>query len=112
MVIMLTYSHQNCATDFLADPQAVELAKLLDGLPLALATAGAYLGQVSISVEKYIHYYTDSWLKLQKTSPGLLSYEDRTLYTTWNLSYEHIQTQNEKAAQLLRLWAYFDNQDV
>ena len=51
-------------------------------------------------------------MKLQQTSPGLLSYENRALYTTWNLSLKHIQSQNESAGKLLRLWAYFDNQDL
>jgi tetratricopeptide (TPR) repeat protein len=103
---------KRCVTDLSADPHVRKLARELDGLPLALATAGAYLGQVSTSLEEYLGHYTGSWLKLQKTSPELLSYEDRTLYSTWNLSLEYIMSQNELAAQLLRLWAYLDNQDV
>ncbi len=84
----------------------------LDGLPLALATTGAYLSQVSISLKDYLCHYKTSWLRLQQKSPELLSYEDRALYTTWNLSLKHIQKQNESAEKLLRLWAYFDNQDL
>ena len=87
------------------------LVKELDGLPLALVTAGAYLSQVSTSLEDYLRLYRTSWSKLQCTSPELLSY-DRTLYTTWDLSFKHIQSQNKSAGKLLRLWAYFDNQDV
>ena len=87
------------------------LAKELDGLPLALVTAGAYLSQVSTSLEDYLRHYRTSWLRLQQTSPDLLSY-DRALYTTWNLSFKHIQSQNESAGKLLQLWAYFDNQDI
>ncbi len=86
--------------------------KQLDGLPLALATAGAYLSQVSISLNDYLGHYKTSWLRLQKTSPNLLLYEDRALYTTWDLSFQHIQKQNKSAAKLLQLWAYFDNQDL
>ncbi len=74
-------------------------------------TAGAYLSQVSTSLEDYLRLYRTSWSKLQCTSPELLSY-DRTLYTTWDLSFKHIQSQNKSAGKLLRLWAYFDNQDV
>ncbi|KAF2682085.1 hypothetical protein K458DRAFT_391120 [Lentithecium fluviatile CBS 122367] len=51
------------------DPTAAELAKELDGLPLALATAGAYLDQVSTSFADYLRLYRASWLKLQQTSP-------------------------------------------
>jgi hypothetical protein len=36
------------------DPDAAELAKVLDGLPLALATAGAYLDQVATSFADYL----------------------------------------------------------
>lgn len=96
----------------LPDTHALELIAKLDGLPLALATAGAYLSQVSTSFEDYIRLYNNSWLKLQQTTPGLLSYEDRALYTTWNVTHGHIQSQNESAGKLLKLLAYFDNQDV
>jgi tetratricopeptide (TPR) repeat protein len=88
------------------------LAGRLDGLPLALATAGAYLHQVTTSVANYLRLYDASWLRLQQTTPQLLSYEDRALYSTWNISLDHVKQQSELAAKLLQLWAYFDNQDV
>ena len=94
------------------DPDAVKLAEELDGLPLALATAGTYLDQVTISFAHYLHLYEDSWLKLQQTSPELDSYEDRALYSTWQLSFDQIKRQNELSARLLQLWAYFDNQNL
>ncbi|KAN0072275.1 HET domain containing protein [Elaphomyces granulatus] len=94
------------------DPDAVKLAKELDGLPLALATAGAYLDQTAISSSDYLRLYKASWTKLMKTSPDLSSYEDRTLYSTWQLSFDHVKQRNELSAKLLRLWAYFDNQDI
>lgn len=86
--------------------------KKLDGLPLALATAGAYLGLTSMSVSEYLQNHETSWLELQRTSPPLLSYEDQTIYSTWNLSYIYIRKEDESAAKLLELWAYFDNQDL
>jgi hypothetical protein len=73
----------NATLTLTIDPDTVLLAKELDGLPLALATAGAYLDQVAISFSDYLRHYRASWLKLQKTSPELSSYEDRTLYFTW-----------------------------
>jgi tetratricopeptide (TPR) repeat protein len=90
----------------------VKLAEELDGLPLALATAGAYLKQTAMSFSGYLHLYKASWAKLQKTSPQLSSYKDRTLYSTWQLSFDRIKQQNELSAMLLRFWAYFDNQDI
>ncbi|KAN0072834.1 HET domain containing protein [Elaphomyces granulatus] len=94
------------------DPDAVKLAKELDGLPLALATAGAYLDQTAISFSDYLRLYKESWTRLLKKSPELSSYDDRTLYSTWQLSFDHVKQRNELSAELLRLWAYFDNQDV
>src|SRR5882762_8020148 len=94
------------------DPDAVKLAEELDGLPLALATAGAYLDQAAISFSDYLRLYKASWAKLLMTSPELNSYEDRMLYSTWQLSFDQVKQRNELSAKLLRLWAYFDNQDL
>ncbi|KAK1948852.1 hypothetical protein LY78DRAFT_709072 [Colletotrichum sublineola] len=98
-------------TDLGKDPDAALLAKKLDGLPLALATVGAYLDQVATSCTEYLDMYENSWLRLQHESPGLIEY-DRALYSTWNVSLRHIQLKNQHAAELLHLWAYFDNQDL
>jgi tetratricopeptide (TPR) repeat protein len=94
------------------DDDARTLAQKLDGLPLALATAGAYLHQVSTSFADYIGLYNASWLRLQQKTPKLLSYEDRALYSTWDISLNHVKEQSLLAFKLLQLWAYFDNQDV
>lgn len=67
---------------------------------------------MSTSFADYIQQYDTSWLRLQQETPQLLSYEDRSLYSTWNISLEHVKQQNELALKLLQLWAYFDNQDV
>ncbi|KAH7124707.1 hypothetical protein EDB81DRAFT_860917 [Dactylonectria macrodidyma] len=93
------------------DPAAHDLALRLDGLPLALATAGAYLEQVSITCTEYLQLYDQSWLQLHKEAPQLPSY-DQTLYSTWGISYKHIEQQSPIAAMLLRQWAYFSNEDL
>jgi tetratricopeptide (TPR) repeat protein len=100
------------ALTYMLDPDAVRLAEELDGFPLALATAGAYLNQVSIDFADYLWLYKTSWAKLQKMSPELGSYEDRTLYSTWQISFDYVEQRNPLSAKLLRLWAYFDNQDL
>ncbi|KAF1971156.1 HET-domain-containing protein, partial [Bimuria novae-zelandiae CBS 107.79] len=94
------------------DPEARALVAKLDGLPLALSTAGAYLEHVTTSFAEYLRLYEASWLKLQRTSPRLNSYEDRSLYTTWEITFNRVRKQNAASAQLLKLWAYFDKQDV
>ena len=94
------------------DPDAVNLARELDGLPLALATAGAYLHQTAMSFSDYLRLYRESWVRLKESSPELSSYEDRTLYSTWQISFDKVKQQNPLSANLLRFWAYFDNQDL
>jgi hypothetical protein len=94
------------------DPDAIMLARELDGLPLALATAGAYLDQVAVSLSDYLRLYKQSWVQLQESSPELDSYEDRTLYSTWQISFDHVKQQNDLSAKLLCFWAYFNSQDL
>jgi tetratricopeptide (TPR) repeat protein len=94
------------------DPGAAELAKELDGLPLALSTAGAYLEHVSMTLSEYLQLYKASWLELQTMSPQLDSYEERSLYSTWQITFDRIRQQNPASASMLKLWAYFDRQDI
>ena len=77
-----------------------------------MATAGAYLDQVATSFADYLCLYRASWQKLQQMSPEVSTYEDRQLYSTWQLSLDHIKRQSEISSKLLQLWAYFDNQDL
>ncbi|KAK3177704.1 hypothetical protein K4F52_009552 [Lecanicillium sp. MT-2017a] len=108
-ILETTSSRKGCQE---ADPYAIALARELDGLPLALSTAGAYLTQVSTSWQQYLQDYKTAWAQLQKLSPPLLTYENRALYSTWNISYASIRQRNESAAMLLRLWAFFGNEDL
>ena len=96
----------------LLDPSAMELARRLDGLPLALATAGTYLRQVPDSFSDYLQLYDNNWDDLGRYSDGLLDYDGRTLYSTWNVSYQQLQRRDPSAAELLRLMAYLGNQDL
>jgi tetratricopeptide (TPR) repeat protein len=93
-----------------------ELAARLDGLPLALATAGAFLKQSSMSFRQYLDKYNEKWHILEQTAVELPEYRDRTLYITWDLSFEQVQRQDQHrrthAASLLRLLAYLDHQDI
>ncbi|EFZ04211.1 heterokaryon incompatibility protein [Metarhizium robertsii] len=94
------------------DMDAIKLLGKLDGLPLALATAGAYLRRVATSLADYLRHYEKSWARLHTSTPNLGSYEDRTLCSTWQVSYQQVQEQNPLAAHLLQWWAYFDNEDI
>ncbi|KAJ5161906.1 TPR repeat protein [Penicillium capsulatum] len=92
------------------DPAAKSLAKRLDGLPLALASAGAYVQKSKISFKDYLEEYNTHWEVGLKGHPNLREYGDRTLYTTWRVSYSHLKRNEPNAAEMLKLLAYFDNQ--
>ncbi|KXJ85417.1 P-loop containing nucleoside triphosphate hydrolase protein, partial [Microdochium bolleyi] len=97
--------------DLQDDGDAQELVRVLDGLPLALATAGAYLKRVRVSICDYLRYYQASWARVTGDL-HLGSYTNRTLSSTWQLLYKQVQAQNPLAAHLLRWWAYFNNEDI
>ena len=41
-----------------------------------------------------------------------MDYEERTLYSTWNISFQQVQDQDPAAADLLKLMVYLDNHDL
>lgn len=77
-----------------------------------MATAGAYLSQSTLTVRQYLEAYERSWTVNSQRPVRLQEYQDRTLYTTWNLSFARLEADDPNAAQLLRLLAYFDNQKL
>ena len=78
---------------------------------MALATAGAFLSQSALNFKKSLAQYEANW-NVTDSSKQLSDYPSRTLYTTWDLSFRQIEQQNVRAANLLRLLAYFDHQDI
>ena len=90
--------------------------QLLDGLPLALAQAGTYIRETGIDFAKYVDFYKQQWrdlMELQdRRDAPLYDYGDRSIWTTWTISFKAIQKTNEAAANLLLLWAFLDNRDL
>jgi hypothetical protein len=92
------------------------LLELLDGLPLAIAQAGAYLQESGTRMEKYIQLYEKQWKDLMESqdqdSMPLQDYQQRSVWTTWTISYDAIRAKNPAAANLLLFWACLDNKDM
>ena len=84
----------------------------MQGLPLALATAGAYLLKSIWTFERYLEEYEKRWNVSPRRPLQLREYQDRTLYTTWDLSYRRLRKEDTNAARLLKLLAYFNNQHI
>jgi tetratricopeptide (TPR) repeat protein len=88
----------------------------LDGLPLAIAQAGAYLQESGVDVETYLFLYDQQWDNLMaaenEDKASLQDYPDRSVWTTWIISYVAICEKHEATANLLLLWSYLDNKDL
>ena len=67
-----------------------------------------------MTVSKYLEFYDKTWTSLmasQHTFP-LQEYPERSVLTTWKMSYDRIVDVEQRAANLLDLWAFFDPADV
>lgn len=82
-----------------------DLLEKLDGLPLAIAQAGAYLEESGISIKTYLGLYEEQKQEvaeaLLKSDTLLDDYPNRSVWTTWNISYNAVLAKNEYAANLL-----------
>jgi tetratricopeptide (TPR) repeat protein len=91
------------------------LLELLDGLPLAIAQAGAYIQTTGSGLTKYISFYKRQWDELMTpgplNDPTLKEYPDRSVWTTWTISYHAIREKHEQTANLLLLWSFLDSKD-
>jgi tetratricopeptide (TPR) repeat protein len=85
----------------------------LNGLPLALSQAGSFIGLSNIGVKEYIQYFDETWSDLMKKQDQfpLQDYGQRSMLTTWKISYDQVLRRSETAAWLLRLWAFFHHDD-
>ncbi|KAL4935205.1 hypothetical protein BDV06DRAFT_133555 [Aspergillus oleicola] len=91
------------------DTHARRLAERLAGLPLALATAGAFLQHSTLTFKRYLEEYEKHWNINPRRPTRLEEYQNRTLFTTWDLSYSRVKEVDPDAAKLLKLLAYFSN---
>ncbi|KAH0262087.1 purine and uridine phosphorylase, partial [Aureobasidium melanogenum] len=100
-----------------ARDESVDLDSLLgklEGMPLALAQAGAFIRQTNISIREYLDSYNSTWddLITQQDSYPLQEYAQRSMLTTWRISYQQVENHNREAAELLKLWAFLDPKDL
>jgi len=81
--------------------------ELLDGLPLALDQAAAYIEEHRSSFADYLSLYQTRREDLLKRR-GALSRRDypKSVATTWSLSFEQVERTDPVAANLLRLCAF------
>jgi tetratricopeptide (TPR) repeat protein/DNA-binding transcriptional regulator YiaG len=85
---------------------AEEIYNLVDGLPIALAKAGAYIAGTQCSISRYIERYRERPLELLSVPSKFTENYPDSVVTTWLLSFENVQKNNPASADLLRLCAF------
>jgi tetratricopeptide (TPR) repeat protein/transcriptional regulator with XRE-family HTH domain len=85
---------------------AEAIVKEMDGLPLAIDQAGAYIEETGCSLSDYIALYHTRRADLLKRRGNLASDHPDSVATTLSLSFERVEQANAAAAQLLRLCAF------
>ncbi|GAC1701243.1 MAG: hypothetical protein PVS3B3_28650 [Ktedonobacteraceae bacterium] len=86
--------------------QAREIVLLLDGLPLALDQAGAYIEETQCSFSTYLDIYNTHRKELLQRRGRLPIHHPEPVAATWSLSFEQIEQESLVAADLLRLLAF------
>jgi tetratricopeptide (TPR) repeat protein len=86
--------------------KAIEISQVMDGLPLALDQAGAYIEETACSLTGYLKLYQKQNTVLLKRRGKLISDHPESVFTTWLPSFEKIQQANPAAAELLRFCAF------
>lgn len=87
-----------------ARAEAISLA--MDGLPLALDQAAAYIEETSCGLSDYLNLYYMERAKLLSLRGGLAFEHPESVVATWSLSFEKLSQINPASAELLRLCAF------
>ena len=87
---------------------AQALVKELDGLPLALDQAGAYIEESSSHLSEYLTLYKRRRSVLLKRPSSVSGDYPHTVASTWSLSFQQVEQISQGAAELLRICAFLD----
>jgi len=85
---------------------ALALSQAMDGLPLALDQAGAYIEETNCGLAEYLKLYQTHGFELLKLRGELSEAHPDPVAVTWSLSFEKVQAANPAAAELLNLCAF------
>ena len=86
--------------------QANEIVAALDGLPLALDQAGAYIEETQCGLSRYLDLYQTRRKELLMRRGSFPADHPESLAATWSLSLQEVEEENPAAVDLLRLLAF------
>jgi NB-ARC domain len=85
---------------------AAAIVRELDGLPLALDQAGAYIEETACGLASYLELYCSHRRELLRRRSAGRSDHPEPVATTWRLSFLTVEHASHAAADLLRLCAF------
>ena len=91
---------------------AGEIVRELDGLPLALDQAAAYIEETRCGFSAYLKLYRTHRKELLLHRGRLPMEHPESVTATWSVSFQQIQQKNHAAADLLRLLVFFNSEDI
>jgi tetratricopeptide (TPR) repeat protein len=110
---------RNKLRDLPNEESAVELLRVLNGIPLAITQAAAYINRrARMTVVRYL----DEFRRDSKKRESLLNWDagelrrdesaSNSVVTTWQISFEQIRRERRSAAELLSLMSFFNPQGI
>lgn len=91
---------------------AKELVTLMDGLPLALDQAGAYIEETRCSLTQYLDLYHQQHARLLDRRGKTASDHPDSVTTTFLISFDQIKRKHPAAAALLRCCAFLPSDRI
>ena len=92
--------------------QAQTIVEAVDGLPLALDQAGAYIEETGCSLSDYLKFYQSRRKRLLRIRGHNATGHPEPVATTWSLSFEKVEQANPASAELLRLCAFLHPDEI
>lgn len=92
--------------------QAQAIVEAVDGLPLALDQAGAYIENTGCTLVDYLKFYKTRRHRLLRMRGESAEGHPEPVATTWSLSFDRIARANQGAAALLRLCAFLHPDEI
>ena len=117
-ILLLTAARRGNLCAFLTHRLDYDDARLivekLGYLPLAIDQAGAYLNKLSKPLRTFLPLFEANFKSTLNRKPpsALWQYGEKTVVTTWEISFEAIQNEDPQAAELLLLCSFLSNEDI
>ena len=112
MVLLLRWSKRMEVDETLEEVRAEDrdaaeqIVREMDGLPLALVQAGAYVEETGCSLTEYLQLYGKHRTYMLARRSRLMAGYPETVATTWSLSFQLVEQENPAAADILRICAF------